>query len=630
MKAKKNQTQIEQESITYLISVLIKTEHITPNIPINNTLPSWDGEILLYGKKDFSKENLTGRIPVQVKGTEQNLVSNNELKHKLTISDLKNYKNDGGCIYFVIYSDANNEKTIFYDFLLPSDINKILSLKRNKNAKSITHKFLKFPIEADTIVSLLNTFLLNKKQQKSESEYLLDLAHQSVKEMNQNLWQRTKDISSISFSYINTKPKEMKVIFDIPIYLNAKTKGGYNTLLQRFHVHSISNEVKSNVSINNKVFYKLFKFSRLKEKAKITLGKAIDITFQNNIFTEMKPTFHANLNFTEHGTLDERITDNKFMYELCSKKSNDIVFGKGRKISFDNINNILFDSNIFVKRIMFLEHLKKVLDYYGVTEELVFKTLSDDDNQIITNLFFAYENDVTYSNIKEIGRLLKIKIANLNIFLYLDYLKNNKFKVYSFFDMPKIYCALDKYGKYACSQYIVLEKKDLIQCSNINFKVIFDSIVSIPINEQYIFSVNHLLLEAICAYDEIMESPKKQHLYHFIKELSGWLYDKEQSEVNLLNYYQVLKRERKLDRNEQEQLRKIIINGESTIIKIGATILLESFSEARSFWECLTSIEIDDLKKSPNMPIFNLWESNRPDELTFWTNNDNVSIIAKG
>ena len=59
---------IEKSAINYLIDELIVTKKLSPYISENDKEPSWDGNIYIYGEANFSKENLLGRVPVQVKG----------------------------------------------------------------------------------------------------------------------------------------------------------------------------------------------------------------------------------------------------------------------------------------------------------------------------------------------------------------------------------------------------------------------------------------------------------------------------------------------------------------------------------------------------------------------------------
>ena len=45
------------------------------------------------------------------------------------------------------------------------------------------------------------------------------------------------------------------------------------------------------------------------------------------------------------------------------------------------------------------------------------------------------------------------------------------------------------------------------------------------------------------------------------------------------------------------------------------SILLESFSDAKSYWEILTQSELEELKNT-DYPIFNLWFNDKPIEFS--------------
>jgi len=98
------------------------------------------------------------------------------------------------------------------------------------------------------------------------------------------------------------------------------------------------------------------------------------------------------------------------------------------------------------------------------------------------------------------------------------------------------------------------------------------------------------------------------------------------SEISMLNSMQVIKRVRGFSLEEQKTLRGISATSEINISKIGACILLESFTEARTLWDALTEPELYDLKKRPYYPIFNLWMKDKPS--MDWLSEDNSKRSA--
>lgn len=102
MEEKPNTSIIEMYSINKLTDAVLRTGVIEPDIHENDKTPSWDGEMRLYHSSEFNKSNLAGRIPVQVKGTWVERFQKNKATFQAEVSDLRNYLNDGGVIFFLI------------------------------------------------------------------------------------------------------------------------------------------------------------------------------------------------------------------------------------------------------------------------------------------------------------------------------------------------------------------------------------------------------------------------------------------------------------------------------------------------------------------------------------------------
>ena len=95
--------QIETFSVNAVQDSLSLTDFLDPFIADNDKEPSWDGHVYIYESKNHKKDNLKGRIPVQVKGKECDDLANDTISFSMSTSDLRNYLYDGGAILFVIY-----------------------------------------------------------------------------------------------------------------------------------------------------------------------------------------------------------------------------------------------------------------------------------------------------------------------------------------------------------------------------------------------------------------------------------------------------------------------------------------------------------------------------------------------
>lgn len=137
---------LETKSIIAVKDSILQTGYIDSGyISERDKQPSWDGSLYIY--KDFkrNKNNLIGRLPVQVKGHESDDLSKSEISYSVNISDLKNFLNDGGAIYFVVYIKEDLSSKIYYTTLPPAKLQYILTIAKEQATKSI--KFKEFPTE---------------------------------------------------------------------------------------------------------------------------------------------------------------------------------------------------------------------------------------------------------------------------------------------------------------------------------------------------------------------------------------------------------------------------------------------------------------------------------------------------
>ena len=115
--------------------------------PHYNKTPSWDGAAFFYKSEKTKKDNLAGRVPIQIKGTEKVIVSDTAA-FSCSIADLKNYYKDGGCIFSLISVDlSSGNSRIFYKTLLVVDLDKIIKGAGKQKTRAIPYKSAREPGE---------------------------------------------------------------------------------------------------------------------------------------------------------------------------------------------------------------------------------------------------------------------------------------------------------------------------------------------------------------------------------------------------------------------------------------------------------------------------------------------------
>lgn len=157
---------IETLSISAVRDSIVRSDYLDQFIADNDKEPSWDGFVYIYNDKSKKKEKLTGRMAVQVKGTENNDFSNNEITFRVKTSDLKNYLYDGGIVFFVVYMDSSGlSKKIYYADLPPVKLRIIIDNEKGKKSKKI--KLIEFPGDNNKKASIFLNCLNHCRKQAS-------------------------------------------------------------------------------------------------------------------------------------------------------------------------------------------------------------------------------------------------------------------------------------------------------------------------------------------------------------------------------------------------------------------------------------------------------------------------------
>ncbi|EES90328.1 hypothetical protein CLG_B2271 [Clostridium phage D-1873] len=599
-----NTEKIEVRSIIALKDYITRNNRLQPFINENDKTPSWDGEVFVYNSNSRNKKDLYGKVPVQVKGVCNEDLSKKEIKYSFDSSDLQNYK-DEGIIIFVVYMKNYDENKIYYSALLPFDLHRITKgLKENQKTKSITLK--EFPKQnQEEILKIFDNFIENKKV----SGGIVDNRILSLQDM------RSLGIKTDRFYFKCCRDfqKMIKDSCEYDIYIYAKPQG-YDVKIpvdKLGIIKQIVQNVSSNVTINNKVFYNNYEVITKLDEYIIVIGNS----FKLNISTDK-------IHYDICGTLTQRIQGIKFFIELLNYKKVQI-----NGIELPNIIPNSCSGNIkdLEKELNRLEIIRSVLiDKLGVSEDLEMDNLSEEDNCKIVCLIKSFVNnesvymDIETENIYntknpiDAGMIMgNLNIGNLSVKLLFVVEGNNKYKLMNFFgsNIRKVDLIDSDNQVHTVSLYTQLKKEDFLVTSNINYKNIIDSYIKMPKSETQNNLYNNLVLEILRAYDEQKEKNiKLLKLAIEITELLLKEFKKSEALFLKLNKFQIIKRERKFNLNEIEELYKLKFSTKDNVNLMVINILLDNFQEANDYFNKLLSKE--EKEQFNKYPIANLWDKN--------------------
>ena len=601
---------IEQRATSAIIDAISRSDYLKADIHSGDKKLSWDGDIEVYRKpsNNHSKRDFYARVPVQIKGKLYKKANNDDkLTYQVSTSDLRNYLNDGGVIYFVVKvfnNYENQQPVIFYAPLLPFDLKMLL--KNNDEKQKIRISLSSFPADIDDMTSIIMNFANNMLKQN---------AYINTKSITLSDIKNSNDIANMieNYSFNCARLKGDIDVYDsllhADIYIYAHTKLGIAIPLAKIsnslgHEIAVDQHINAKVAINHHVYYERFILRHTRKDGKIEefyFGKSLKITCVESSKAEMQ------VSFAIKGTLSERINDTRFIIALI--KEGDIEID-GEKFLVGDItaNSNKEDTiNNLEKLLEWLLDVQELLKRLDVSRELDYDSVTLEEEQVLKILMTAILECKTVRLSDVPGIFSYIKIGNLNICLSVFKARGdcNEYYVGNFFDARlQVKAGGESGNESLVSYYTFFKCKIILECSNLNFSKMLDDIKRFPMSKIYADRLVYLLLELLHAYDE----SSRQDVLDAAIEIAEWLKNIDcftPDAVLKLNYCQTILRRRELTQSEIIEL--VALTEEQNLpeeVYTGAHLLLKNQASA----------EVHFSKLAPNLqrefekyPIYRFW-----------------------
>lgn len=594
-----NKRHIETISVAAVSKSISHTRYLSPYIQSDDKEPSWDGHIYIFNDIINKKEDLKGRVPVQVKGKLCKDLTKNEVTYSVNVVDLKNYLSDGGVIFFLVYIDNHTDK-IYYSALTPVKLKHYLKDIGAQKSKSITLRV--FPEDNNKKIAILENCLRDCELQKSFSR----TGFLSIEEL------QNKDIEDISFqASVYTDKNEINIIDSLlelneDIYIYAKIKGSKALHPINAIIKSISFPDNENlpISIDGKTYYTFFKKNIDKDKKEILIGDSLKISMLRNTDT-------IDVSYEPSKMLRASIIDLNFFINAIKAK---YFFIDNKKIDFVIPKKELhdFDMTTQVQRLIMLQEIQDLLIALNVDNDINLDTLTSSDYKNIDLLVKSIIKKEPILNLKKGINVQKVKISDLKLLLILvNDQSTSKFEIRDFFNSGyDFYYKDENDNSLRAPVFSYLKKKDYLDVSNIDYEKVLTSYQTLSEQNCRITEIaNNDMLQMLLAYDE--SSPKNTKLLKVAKSLAEWIYATREgnisNEIKKINYLQIISRERDLVENEKQELMLMLENERlRTDIKVATHILLKNKDLARFN---LSKMLLDEQNDFKAFPIYNLMES---------------------
>lgn len=242
---------IEGIAVSKVSLFLYRAKQMLPYISIQDKMPTWDGNILLYRRDGKKAEDILGQLNVQVKGKiSEELLDKSEISYQIEYKHLRNFRITPTIFFVVIMDNVGWKTSLFMATFTPKEILEILEIGKDKEPdqrKTIyLHKVTSTfrPDEADALFEKMKNFNnVCLRQQR---------AHMNMQNVDQILMPINPRFLSIFGKFLDDSDIPTERICSVSRYL----KGIIDVFLRDMITERLNDSIEySELSIEQKITY---------------------------------------------------------------------------------------------------------------------------------------------------------------------------------------------------------------------------------------------------------------------------------------------------------------------------------------------------------------------------------------
>lgn len=585
-----NNRKTETLGVSYLSTFIDKHELLQSYFESNDKTPVWDGEIHVLKSPSEKKDEILGKVPVQIKTTRQ---KKDVLKSfSLDTRDLELYKPNGGVVLFVVWlNEDNGLRDIYYKSLPPLSIKNLLKKSKLKN-KSTNRKKLSieiFKLDEKKMYPMLVDFINNSQKQYS----FINVEGISVEDI--------PDDKTLKFYFYGQEKEEIfnyQEEHDLFIYYLDPITGIEIPLENTIKIVETEEETDLIIKIGDYVFQDVKRHRFPDGSVQLHFGESFTMSFDIK-----KKQFK--FNYTRPDLLSKAIKCTQVFQELGKIGYFTL---NGNKIELDerSIKDISsLDLEADIKGLLKISNFMKKM---GIQKDV---DLSCFDKQSQRNLNILYSGLVLKKKVAlnyNESKLLHLNIANIHIITLYSFLSDkNGTMIDIFTETP--WC---REGETEDEDYLdisifeVFEPNDWLKIDNCKIDSVIASYQRLVDNKLKYEGADRTILKIVIAADMAEDKTKRELLLNWAQCLSDWnLKYSKNCEMAIINDLQIKSRVRKLNSKETETLTNILVNSNDNYeLCFGSSVLLKSKPQADLFWNKLDNGTKERYK---DFPIYTLY-----------------------
>lgn len=585
-----NNRKTETLGVSYLSTFIDKHELLQFYFESNDKTPVWDGEIHVLKSPSEKKDEILGKVPVQIKTTRQ---KKDVLKSfSLDTRDLELYKPNGGVVLFVVWlNEDNGLRDIYYKSLPPLSIKNLLKKSKLKN-KSTNRKKLSieiFKLDEKKMYPMLVDFINNSQKQYS----FINVEGISVEDI--------PDDKTLKFYFYGQEKEEIfnyQEEHDLFIYYLDPITGIEIPLENTIKIVETEEETDLIIKIGDYVFQDVKRHRFPDGSVQLHFGESFTMSFDIK-----KKQFK--FNYTRPDLLSKAIKCTQVFQELGKIGYFTL---NGNKIELDerSIKDISsLDLEADIKGLLKISNFMKKM---GIQKDV---DLSCFDKQSQRNLNILYSGLVLKKKVAlnyNESKLLHLNIANIHIITLYSFLSDkNGTMIDIFTETP--WC---REGETEDEDYLdisifeVFEPNDWLKIDNCKIDSVIASYQRLVDNKLKYEGADRTILKIVIAADMAEDKTKRELLLNWAQCLSDWnLKYSKNCEMAIINDLQIKSRVRKLNSKETETLTNILVNSNDNYeLCFGSSVLLKSKPQADLFWNKLDN---ETKERYKDFPIYTLY-----------------------
>ena len=586
-----NNRKIETLGVSHLSTFIDKHELLQSYFDRNDKTPVWDGEIRVLKSPSEKKDEILGKVPVQIKTTRQ---KKDVLKSfSLDTRDLELYKSNGGVVLFVVWlNEDNGLRDIYYKSLPPLSIKNLLKKSKLKN-KSTNKKKLSieiFKLDEKKMYPMLVDFINNSQKQYS----FINVEGISVEDI--------PDDKTLKFYFYGQEKEEIfnyQEEHDLFIYYLDPITGIEIPLENTIKIVETEEETDLIIKIGDYVFQDVKRHRFPDGSVQLHFGESFTMSFDIK-----KKQFK--FNYTRPDLLSKAIKCTQVFQELGKIGYFSL---NGNKIELDerSIKDISsLDLEADIKGLLKISNFMKKMGIQKDVDLSCFDKQSQ-KNLNILNSGLVLKKKVAFDYNE--SKLLHLRIANIHIIaLYnftIDKKDKNGIMIDIFTEIP--WCRRGE-GKDSSdiSIFEVFEPNDWLKIDNCKIDSVIASYQRLVDNKLKYEGADRTILKIVIAADMAEDMTKRELLLNWAQCLSNWnLKYSQNGEIAIINDLQIKSRVRELNDKETEILSDILVNNnENYELCFGSSVLLKSKPQADLFWNRLDK---ETKERYIDFPIYTLY-----------------------